>query len=399
MGRGAAAAAPRRAHTRLARGGRPRHGAAAGHAPARRRSGHARTRGHAQPLPLPVRVWEAPFARAARARTSRMLDALLSGRGWIALVFLLLAGIVFFNVDLLQMNRDIARNSEKISALKRENARLLLDQARLANSERIQEEAASSGWRCRRPGEVRYLKARPSEDARRAAKTDHRPDRAVRRAGDETEDDTGSTESAAGIDPVTGFPVDPATGQPVYDPVTGAPLDPATGEPLDLSGVGTGATAGGADSTATGSDHGRDRDRRDRDHRRDRHHDHRPGSAAGGLGGGPRDRRRGPLSGARHTHPPAHPPAARTRPDAEPGPARSTAGSASCSRSSWSCSASPRCAQPGSARSAPATWPTGRSRSRSRTSPSMPAAARSPTATGSSSPSPRTRSRCSPTRS
>jgi cell division protein FtsL len=248
MGRGAAAAALRRAHPQP-RTGRP---------PApRRRSGYAR-RAPARPAPLPVRILEAPFARAARARTSRLLDALLSGRGWIALVFLLLAGIVFFNVDLLQMNRDIARNSERISALKRENARLLLDQARLANSERIQEEAAGLGLVLPAPGEVRYLKARPSLDARKAARSITVPSEAYTPPG-ETDTDSGGSESAAGIDPVTGFPVDPATGQPVYDPVTGAPLDPATGEPLDLSGAGTSTQAGTSatgtptDGTATGA--------------------------------------------------------------------------------------------------------------------------------------------------
>lgn len=265
MGRAAAAAAPPRT-ARRRHNPRP--------AAPRRRSGHkrnapqpakpaasrtARTPGaHAQPLPLPVRIWEAPFARTARARTSRVLDALLSGRGWIALVFLLLAGIVFFNVDLLQMNREIARNSEKISTLKRENARLLLDQARLANSERIQEEAMKLGLVLPAPGEVRYLKARPSEDARRAAKGIAVPTGASA-PQDETDAGSAAAESTPGIDPVTGFPVDPATGQPVYDPVTGAPLDPATGEPLDLSGAGTSTatqdtTAGTpTDGTATGA--------------------------------------------------------------------------------------------------------------------------------------------------
>jgi cell division protein FtsL len=248
MGRGAAAAALRRAHPQP-RTSRP--------AAPRRRSGYAR-RAPARPAPLPVRVLEAPFARTVRARTSRLLDALLSGPGWIALVFLLLAGIVFFNVDLLQMNRDIARNSERISALKRENARLLLDQARLANSERIQEEAAGLGLVLPAPGEVRYLKARPSLDARKAAKSITAPTEAYSPPG-ETDTDGGSSGSAAGIDPVTGFPVDPATGQPVYDPVTGAPLDPATGEPLDLSGAqtaapeGTTATGTPTDGTATGA--------------------------------------------------------------------------------------------------------------------------------------------------
>jgi cell division protein FtsL len=197
-----------------------------------------------------VRLWEAPFARAVRARTARMLDALLSGRGWIALVFVLLAGIVFFNVDLLQMNRDIARNAEKISTLKRENARLLLDRARLANSERIQEEAVKLGLVLPAPGEVRYLKARPAEDARRAAKGIAVPTEVDTTAGESADEASGS-EGTAGIDPVTGFPVDPATGQPVYDPVTGAPLDPATGEPLDLSSLGAGAATDGTGTTGT----------------------------------------------------------------------------------------------------------------------------------------------------
>ena len=119
---------------------------------------------------LPVRVINAPFARAARRRTSGVLDALLSGRGWIALVFVLLAGIVFLNVDLLQMNREIARNAEKISTLKREIARNRLDAARLASSERIQDSAAQFGLVRPAAGEVRYLKARPGRDARLAAK-------------------------------------------------------------------------------------------------------------------------------------------------------------------------------------------------------------------------------------
>jgi cell division protein FtsL len=264
MGRGAAAAAAarpapatsrrsprsRRGHARVAPG--------RGHEASLRRPARAAAGAHALPAPLPVRLWEAPFARSARARTSRALDALLSGRGWIALVFLLLAGIVFFNVDLLQMNRDIATNSERIAALKRENSRLLLDQARLATSERIQEEAAKLGLVLPAPGEVRYLKARPAADARRASKRITAPDG----TGATPEPATTAPDAAApttpgagGLDPATGLPVDPATGQPVYDPVTGAPLDPATRQPLDLStlGAATGGATTATDTTGAGA--------------------------------------------------------------------------------------------------------------------------------------------------
>jgi cell division protein FtsL len=165
---------------------------------------------------LPVRVLRAPFARAARARTGSLLDALLSGRGWIALVFVLLAGIVFFNVDLLQMNRDIARNADRISALKRENARLLLDEARLASSERIQEAAAELGFVLPAPGEVRYLKARPTRDAGQAVKRITAPNLTY-----------------VAPEPVAPEPVAPATDPAVTDPAATDPVaaDPAAADP------------------------------------------------------------------------------------------------------------------------------------------------------------------------
>ena len=97
-----------------------------------------------------------------------MLDNLLYGRGWIALVFVLLAGIVFFNVDLLQMNRDIAATAEKAGEVKRENAKLRTEIARLGSSERIQQVAAEAGLVLPAPGEVRYLRSNPTEDAKQA---------------------------------------------------------------------------------------------------------------------------------------------------------------------------------------------------------------------------------------
>jgi cell division protein FtsL len=178
---------------------------------------------------LPVRVLNAPFARAARARTGSLLDALLSGRGWIALVFVLLAGIVFFNVDLLQMNRDIARDAERISAIKRENARLLLDEARLASSERIQEAAAQLGFVLPAPGEVRYLKARPTRDAGQAVKRITAPNLTY-----------------VAPEPVAPEPVAPEPVAPTTDPAAADPAvtDPAATDPAaDPAAANPSATA------------------------------------------------------------------------------------------------------------------------------------------------------------
>jgi cell division protein FtsL len=251
MARSAAAAAaprakPARSATARSAAARPKTARAAAPArpkarraaPARRASGHA-ARTHAprrasgpaaaHVVALPVRVFNAPFGRAARRRATGVLDALLSGRGWIGLVFVLLAGIVFFNVDLLQMNRDIARDDAKISALKREIARNRLDVARLASTERIMESAAQLGLVQPSPGEVRYLKARPRLDAHQAAKRITAPNAAY--IAPEPIDTAPEPVDTTVVDPGTTDPAAATTTEPtVTDPTVADPaaVDPAT---------------------------------------------------------------------------------------------------------------------------------------------------------------------------
>ena len=221
----ARAAAPARSKARRTAAGSGRHATRSRSAASRRRSAAPRrVSGGAAAVALPVRVLNAPFARAARRGTSGLLDALLSGRGWIALVFVLLAGIVFFNVDLLQMNREIAGNDEKISALKREIARNRLDVARLASSERIQESAAQLGLVLPAPGDVRYLKARPRLDPHQAARRITAPNTAY--VPPEPIDTTPEPVASTGTDPAA---TDPTTTDPAATPTT--PTDPATADP------------------------------------------------------------------------------------------------------------------------------------------------------------------------
>jgi cell division protein FtsL len=125
-----------------------------------------------RPAPAPARR---PSAKQrtqefARARAVSALDALLHGPALIGLVFVLLVGVVFSNVALLQKNREIARDAERAAALKRENAGLRRDVAELGSSERIQQVAAERGLVLPAPAEVRYLRANPQIDARNAAK-------------------------------------------------------------------------------------------------------------------------------------------------------------------------------------------------------------------------------------
>jgi cell division protein FtsL len=104
-----------------------------------------------------------------------LLDRVLRGPAYIAVVGLLLAGIVFFNVDVLELNHGIARTDVRSSQLKRENAALTLKLAKLGSSERIQRVALQNGLVLPQPGDVRYLRA-DRQDAERALRVMTAPD-------------------------------------------------------------------------------------------------------------------------------------------------------------------------------------------------------------------------------
>lgn len=107
---------------------------------------------------------------ALRTRGHAALDGLLHGPALIGLVFVLLVGIVFSNVALLQKSRQITHDAARVSELKRDNATLRKDVAELGSSERIQQVAAERGLVLPAPDAVRYLRSNPPLDARNAAK-------------------------------------------------------------------------------------------------------------------------------------------------------------------------------------------------------------------------------------
>jgi len=178
-------------------------------------------------LPLPVAL-----PSVLRGRFGAVLDTLLRGQGWIGLIFVLLAGIVFFNVDLLQLNREIASTTERASEVGRTNARLRLELARLGSSERIQRAAASRGLVLPAPGEVRYLQANPGSDARNAAQRIREPGDSPAPPATSPQAPEGGGQLPAGQAPAG--PTQPTAQQP-------AAVTPA---PTPVSGQGGGATTG-----------------------------------------------------------------------------------------------------------------------------------------------------------
>jgi cell division protein FtsL len=194
MARAATAAAPaRQAPTRRAAAAPVRKGSArrAAAAPARKASPRRATGSRSAPATRPARGRAAPARRrspargratvrlpaltqltktALRARGQAALDGLLHGPALIGLVFVLLVGIVFSNVALLQKSRQITHDAARVSELKRDNATLRKDVAELGSSERIQQVAAERGLVLPAPDAVRYLRSNPPLDARNAAK-------------------------------------------------------------------------------------------------------------------------------------------------------------------------------------------------------------------------------------
>src|SRR3954462_2361791 len=142
---------------------------------------HAPTRTRPARRPAPARRRSGAAARpAARLTLPRydfvaVLDRLLRGPAYIALIGILLAGIVFFNVDVLELNHGIASTDTRSTQLKRQNAALTLQLAKLGSSERIQTMALQHGLVLPQPGDVRYLRAN-REDAARALRVMTAPD-------------------------------------------------------------------------------------------------------------------------------------------------------------------------------------------------------------------------------
>jgi cell division protein FtsB len=140
-------------------------------APARRKSGAAaspKPRTAARPKPRTAAPATSPVARVLNSRGMPLVDRVLRGPAWVVMLGALLAGIVFLNVSVLELNRGIARTDAKSAELERTNSGLRARVAKLDNGERIQQLAAARGFVMPQPGDVTYVHARPS-NARLAA--------------------------------------------------------------------------------------------------------------------------------------------------------------------------------------------------------------------------------------
>ncbi len=230
------------AHPRL----RPRGGS---HIP-RRRSGPAPARHPGTPARQRT-LADAIVAGLRRLGDARLLDRLVRGRAWIAIVALSLLGIVFMQVSLLRINASVGTAVTRADALDRENSAMRADIAELDSGERIQAVAAKLGMVMPPAGDVHFLDARSANVALAATSiTPPKPAGQTTTTTAAPAPQPAPPQTSAAPAPVsqpTPVPQAPVSRPPAPVPAQSAPVTaqqaPAQPQPAPVTAAAGGATA------------------------------------------------------------------------------------------------------------------------------------------------------------
>jgi cell division protein FtsL len=173
--------------------------------------------------------------RAMRVGDARVLDRLVRGRAWIAIVAVALIGIVFMQVSMLKLNAGVSRAVTAADTLERQNSTLRADISQLDSGERVQDAAAKLGMVAREAGDVHYLDAARANAARAAASIKPpnpvAPVTPVQQQAATTQQQATTTQQQA------------TTAQQAASPAAQQTAPPATGTAAQNGSVAGGATA------------------------------------------------------------------------------------------------------------------------------------------------------------
>jgi hypothetical protein len=190
-----------------------------------------------------------------------LLDRIVRGRTWIALLGVMLAGIVAMQVELLKLNASIGRSIELGVALQSRNDNLRASVSSLSDAQRIERLASGMGMVMAGPTAVQFLDARHVSPASAAA-TIHAPDAASFQAALQTML-SNATQSSSGPGGTTGTATAapqataPISSAPAQAPTTPAAIPPgsaaATAAPTAPGATPTAAGAAGSPTAASAS--------------------------------------------------------------------------------------------------------------------------------------------------
>ncbi len=105
-----------------------------------------------------------------------LLDRIVRGRTWIALLGLMLVGIVAMQVEQLKLGASIGRSVERTSQLQTRNEQLQASVALLSDEQRIESVAAKEGMIMPPPSAVGFLANHRQTDIQKALSNIHAPD-------------------------------------------------------------------------------------------------------------------------------------------------------------------------------------------------------------------------------
>jgi hypothetical protein len=210
----------------------------------------------ALPQSTPWRVGETSLALDVLAALEslsqhRLLDRLIRGRTWIALVAFALIGIVTMQLGLLRLNGGIGRAIEREALLQRENAALSIENSEMASGDAVQLRATRLGMEFVAPGMLRFLAVSPRFDITRGAaalRNPMQPLPTAAEAGGGSAALAPSSESPTAGEPSGGSPT-PSTSVPSSTESAGAPSE---GSARTRSEGSAGTSSEGSAGTSSG---------------------------------------------------------------------------------------------------------------------------------------------------
>jgi hypothetical protein len=176
-----------------------------------------------------------------RLSSNPVLDRLIRGRTWIAIVAFALIGIVTLQLGLLKLNAGIGHSLRLQGNLQRENAALSIENSELAAGDVVESRAGRLGMEVVPVGALRFLTAHPAADAGHGAAALKTPPAGASPAGSTSESSSGAAGAEGAKSESSGEsssqPAEPATtatsestSSSKAEPAEAAEAKAATGE-------------------------------------------------------------------------------------------------------------------------------------------------------------------------
>jgi cell division protein FtsL len=182
-----------------------------------------------------------------------LLDRLLRGRTWIALVAFALIGIVTLQLGLLKLNASIGRTLQKQTALQRENASLNIENSELSAGDRVESRASRLGMQLVPAGALRFLVVSPGTDASRGAKALSSPLQASSASAEASSSAAAaSSESSSAAGAVSQTPAE-STGAQAASTPSSTPPPSSSSEASGPSGESSASSAGASSPSSPSS--------------------------------------------------------------------------------------------------------------------------------------------------